>query len=111
MHVNHGRFRDTQVNPSILGGIIVDFGDKSIDLSVASRVTKLNNLLQRMSIPRMCLFSRANNLCRVRLMSCILHRVFTLDSALKTSKHSLVLCATGGDSHEIGAYTIASTPL
>lgn len=36
-----------QVNPSILGGIVVDFGDKSIDLSVASRVTKLNNLLQR----------------------------------------------------------------
>lgn len=36
-----------QVNPSILGGIVVDFGDKSIDLSVASRVNKLNNLLQR----------------------------------------------------------------
>ena len=35
------------MNPSILGGLIVDFGEKSIDLSVASRVNKLNNLLQR----------------------------------------------------------------
>lgn len=37
-----------QVNPSVLGGIIVDFGDKTIDLSVQSRVTKLNNVLTRM---------------------------------------------------------------
>ncbi|GJE95449.1 F0F1 ATP synthase subunit delta [Phanerochaete sordida] len=36
-----------KINPSILGGIVVDFGDKSIDLSVASRVNKLNNLLQQ----------------------------------------------------------------
>ncbi|KAF7792292.1 hypothetical protein EIP86_003328 [Pleurotus ostreatoroseus] len=36
-----------KVNPSILGGIVVDFGDKTIDLSVASRVNKLNNLLQQ----------------------------------------------------------------
>ncbi|EPQ57403.1 F1 complex, OSCP/delta subunit of ATPase [Gloeophyllum trabeum ATCC 11539] len=36
-----------KVNPSILGGIVVDFGDKTIDLSVQSRVTKLNNLLQQ----------------------------------------------------------------
>ena len=36
-----------QVNPSVLGGIIVDFGDKTIDLSVQSRVTKLNNVLTR----------------------------------------------------------------
>jgi len=34
-----------KVNPSILGGLIVDFGDKTIDLSVQSRVTKLNNAL------------------------------------------------------------------
>ncbi|KAG6862202.1 hypothetical protein C0995_002132 [Termitomyces sp. Mi166 len=32
----------------LLGGIIVDFGDKTIDLSVQSRVTKLNSVLQRM---------------------------------------------------------------
>ncbi|TFK75265.1 F1 complex, OSCP/delta subunit of ATPase [Pluteus cervinus] len=36
-----------KVNPSILGGLIVDFGDKTIDLSVQSRVTKLNNALQQ----------------------------------------------------------------
>ncbi|KIM64972.1 hypothetical protein SCLCIDRAFT_581611 [Scleroderma citrinum Foug A] len=34
-----------KVNPSLLGGIVVDFGDKSIDLSVSSRVNKLNNIL------------------------------------------------------------------
>ncbi|KAG6897396.1 hypothetical protein C0992_001902 [Termitomyces sp. T32_za158] len=39
-----------KVNPSVLGGIIVDFGDKTIDLSVQSRVTKLNNALQRMCL-------------------------------------------------------------
>ena len=37
------------MNPAILGGIIVDFGDKTVDLSVQSRVNKLNNLLQRTS--------------------------------------------------------------
>jgi len=35
-----------KVNPGILGGIILEFGDKTIDLSVANRVTKLNQLLQ-----------------------------------------------------------------
>jgi F0F1-type ATP synthase delta subunit len=40
-------FIQNQVNPSVLGGIIVDFGDKTIDLSVSTRVTKLNNILQR----------------------------------------------------------------
>lgn len=35
----------TQVNPSIMGGLIVDFGDKTIDMSVASKVNKLNGLL------------------------------------------------------------------
>ncbi|KAF8554703.1 OSCP, subunit 5 of the stator stalk of mitochondrial F1F0 ATP synthase [Imleria badia] len=35
-----------KVNPSLMGGIVVDFGDKSIDLSVSSRVNKLNNVLQ-----------------------------------------------------------------
>ncbi|TFK25234.1 ATP synthase subunit 5 [Coprinopsis marcescibilis] len=34
-----------KVNPTVLGGLIVDFGDKTIDLSVSSRVTKLNNVL------------------------------------------------------------------
>jgi len=35
-----------KVNPGILGGIVVDFGDKTIDLSVSSRVNKLNTLLK-----------------------------------------------------------------
>ncbi|KAF9241514.1 OSCP, subunit 5 of the stator stalk of mitochondrial F1F0 ATP synthase [Melanogaster broomeanus] len=39
-----------KVNPSVLGGIVVDFGDKSIDLSVSSRVNKLNNILQGMCL-------------------------------------------------------------
>jgi F-type H+-transporting ATPase subunit O len=34
-----------KVNSSVMGGIIVDFGDKTIDLSVASRVNKINSLL------------------------------------------------------------------
>ncbi|KAH9939666.1 uncharacterized protein BXZ73DRAFT_43603 [Epithele typhae] len=36
-----------KINPSVLGGVIVDFGDKTIDLSVVSRVNKLNSLLSR----------------------------------------------------------------
>lgn len=36
-----------KVNRSVLGGIVVDFGDKSIDLSVSSRVNKLNSVLQQ----------------------------------------------------------------
>ncbi|KAF9509096.1 hypothetical protein BS47DRAFT_1488102 [Hydnum rufescens UP504] len=35
-----------KVKPSLMGGLVVDFGDKSIDLSVASRVNKINSLLQ-----------------------------------------------------------------
>ncbi|KAG0221573.1 hypothetical protein BGW41_006680, partial [Actinomortierella wolfii] len=35
-----------KVNPSILGGLVVEFGDKTIDLSVSSKVNKLNQLLQ-----------------------------------------------------------------
>ncbi|EKM80583.1 ATP5 subunit 5 of the stator stalk of mitochondrial F1F0 ATP synthase [Agaricus bisporus var. burnettii JB137-S8] len=38
---------ENKINPSILGGVIVDFGEKSIDLSVQSRVTKLNNVIQQ----------------------------------------------------------------
>ncbi|KZT11048.1 OSCP, subunit 5 of the stator stalk of mitochondrial F1F0 ATP synthase [Laetiporus sulphureus 93-53] len=36
-----------KINPAILGGVVVDFGDKTIDLSVISRVTRLNSLLQQ----------------------------------------------------------------
>ncbi|KAF9993108.1 ATP synthase F0 subcomplex subunit OSCP atp5 [Modicella reniformis] len=34
-----------KVNPSILGGMVVEFGDKTIDLSVSSKVNRLNQLL------------------------------------------------------------------
>ena len=34
-----------QVNDNILGGLIVEIGDRTIDLSVQSRVSKLNQLL------------------------------------------------------------------
>ncbi|KAG9078924.1 ATP synthase F0 subcomplex subunit OSCP atp5, partial [Ceratobasidium sp. 370] len=36
-----------KVDPSILGGLLVDFGDKTIDLSVSSKVNKMNALLQQ----------------------------------------------------------------
>ena len=42
-----GLSRYLQVNPAILGGLLVDFGDKTIDLSVSSKVNKPNALLQR----------------------------------------------------------------
>lgn len=38
-----------KVNEAVLGGLVIDFADKTIDLSVASRVNKLNAALQRPS--------------------------------------------------------------
>ncbi|GAA5897689.1 hypothetical protein JCM6882_000069 [Rhodosporidiobolus microsporus] len=37
---------ENKVNSSVLGGLVIDFGDKTIDLSVASRVSRLNAQLQ-----------------------------------------------------------------
>ncbi|KAK1996154.1 ATP synthase delta subunit [Colletotrichum falcatum] len=34
-----------QVNPDIIGGLIVEIGDRTIDLSVSSKIAKLNKLL------------------------------------------------------------------
>lgn len=34
-----------QVDPDIVGGVIVEVGDRAIDLSVSSRIAKLNKLL------------------------------------------------------------------
>jgi F-type H+-transporting ATPase subunit O len=34
-----------QVNSDILGGLIVEIGDRTIDLSVSARVAKMNKLL------------------------------------------------------------------
>lgn len=34
-----------QVNPEIVGGLVVEIGDRTIDLSVSSRIAKMNKLL------------------------------------------------------------------
>lgn len=34
-----------QINPDILGGLVVEVGDKTVDLSIASKVAKLNSAL------------------------------------------------------------------
>ncbi|OLN95297.1 ATP synthase subunit 5, mitochondrial [Colletotrichum chlorophyti] len=34
-----------QVNPEIIGGLVVEVGDRTIDLSVSSKIAKLNKLL------------------------------------------------------------------
>ena len=35
-----------KVNPEIRGGLIVEIGDRTIDLSVSSKMAKLNKLLK-----------------------------------------------------------------
>lgn len=35
-----------KINPTLKGGLTVDMGDRTIDLSVANRVNKLNALLR-----------------------------------------------------------------
>lgn len=35
-----------QVNPDIKGGLIVEIGEQTIDLSVSSKMQKMNKLLQ-----------------------------------------------------------------
>lgn len=34
-----------KVNPDIKGGLIVEIGDRTIDLSVSSKIAKMNKLL------------------------------------------------------------------
>lgn len=34
-----------QVDPSIRGGLVVEIGDRTIDLSVSSRMARMNKLL------------------------------------------------------------------
>jgi F-type H+-transporting ATPase subunit O len=41
---------ENKVQEGILGGLVVDFGDRTVDLSVASKVSKLNAQLAGSSI-------------------------------------------------------------
>jgi len=34
-----------RVDPSIIGGLVVEVGDRTIDLSISSKVAKLNKML------------------------------------------------------------------
>lgn len=36
----------TKVNPEILGGLIVEVGERSIDFSVSNKIQKMNKMLQ-----------------------------------------------------------------
>lgn len=36
---------EMQVNPDIMGGLVVEIGDRTIDLSVSARIAKMNKLL------------------------------------------------------------------
>ena len=48
---HHGPFEHyltygcSQVNPDIIGGLVVEIGDRTIDLSVSARIAKMNKLL------------------------------------------------------------------
>lgn len=35
----------TKVNPDILGGLVVEIGERTIDYSVAAKISKLNKML------------------------------------------------------------------
>ena len=35
----------TKVNPEILGGLVVNIGERTIDYSVASKISRMNKLL------------------------------------------------------------------
>jgi F-type H+-transporting ATPase subunit O len=35
----------TKVNPEILGGLVVEIGERTIDLSVSSKISRLNKML------------------------------------------------------------------
>lgn len=35
----------TQIDTEIIGGLVVEIGDRTIDLSVSSKIAKLNKLL------------------------------------------------------------------
>ena len=38
--------KSMKVNPDIRGGLVVEIGDRTIDLSVSSKISRMNKLLQ-----------------------------------------------------------------
>ena len=47
-NMNHSslqRLTGRKVNPEIKGGLVVEIGDRTIDLSVSSKISKMNKLL------------------------------------------------------------------
>jgi F-type H+-transporting ATPase subunit O len=44
-HALYGGANSSQVNPDIVGGLVVEVGDRTIDLSVSSKIAKMNKLL------------------------------------------------------------------
>ena len=43
----HDKCRVVQVDPRIMGGMVVDIGDKHIDMSISSRVKKIQQLVMQ----------------------------------------------------------------
>ena len=43
----HDNCRALQVDPRIMGGMVVDIGDKHIDMSISSRVKKIQQLVMQ----------------------------------------------------------------
>lgn len=45
IHIYPNSLSPSQVNSDILGGLVVEIGDRTIDLSVSGRIAKMNKLL------------------------------------------------------------------
>ena len=45
LNINADIANRPQVNPEIRGGLVVEIGDRTIDLSVSSKLAKMNKLL------------------------------------------------------------------
>jgi len=43
----HDKCHVVQVDPRIMGGMVVDIGDKHIDMSISSRVKKIQQLVMQ----------------------------------------------------------------
>lgn len=44
-HQEAKKINTFQVDPDVLGGLIVEIGDRTIDLSVSAKIAKMNKLL------------------------------------------------------------------